>query len=73
MTKKKHCVCCNCDVTSQNFATHKKTTKHLKNKANYKPINLLDNIKDEKCEIKYLKLELEEIKTNIDNILKNIV
>jgi hypothetical protein len=67
----KFCECCNVNITRQNFTTHKKTKKHIKNKNNYKPINLLD-FKDDKNNISYIRVQLEDIKTNIENILNNL-
>lgn len=68
---KKHCECCNINITRQNFTTHKYTEKHKRNKINYKPINLLDNEKEIIQDINYYRLQLEEIKNNIENILSN--
>lgn len=67
----KYCECCKTSITRQNFTTHKKTKKHLKNKQQYKPINLLD-FKDDKNNIAYIKIQLEDLKTNIENILNNL-
>jgi len=69
---KKYCECCNNWITRQNFTTHKNTVKHINNKLKYKPINLLDAEKDINHDINYFKLQLEEIKNNIENILKNV-
>lgn len=70
MTKTKYCEYCKKLIAQNNFTTHKKTNKHIKNKENYTPINILE-LKDVN-NAKYLKLQLEEIKKNIDNILINI-
>jgi|LakMenEpi03Aug12_release.lakeMendotaPanAssembly.Ray.scaffolds.fasta_scaffold500999_3 hypothetical protein len=67
----KYCECCDVHITRQNFTTHKKTRKHLKNKDKYKPINLLE-IKEDKNNISCIKFQLEDIKTNIENIINNL-
>jgi hypothetical protein len=70
--KTKFCECCNVEITRQNFTTHKSTKKHIRNKEKYKPINLLDCIKDEKHDLNYIKIQLEDMRKNIEIILKNI-
>ena len=70
MAKQKYCEYCKKLIAQNNFTTHKNTNKHIKNKENYKQINILE-LKDIN-NAKYLKLQLEEIKNNIDNILNNI-
>ena len=65
----KFCIYCEKNITIQNFTTHKKTEKHKKNKLNYKPPNFLE-LKDDN-NIKYLKIQLDYIKKNIDDILNN--
>jgi len=65
----KFCIYCEKNITIQNFTTHKKTHKHIKNKLSYKPPNLLELKEDNN--IKYLKIQLDDIKKNIDNILNN--
>ena len=72
MTKLKFCEFCKKNITCQNFTTHKNTEKHKLNKENYKHINLLDDIKEDEKDIKYFKIQLEEIKNNIEQILQNL-
>lgn len=69
--EKKYCKYCEREITKTNFSEHKKTKKHLKNMKNYTEPNLLDTNEDT-SNIKYIKLELQEMKNNIDKILKNL-
>jgi len=70
--KYKFCECCDKNITTQNFTTHKATKKHQINKNKYKNINLYDNINDKEIDMKYIKLELLDIRKNIDDILLKI-
>ena len=68
--KKKYCEYCKIYITQTNFTTHKKREKHIKNKNNYKPVDILEL--NDKDNVKYIRIQLEDIKNDIDNILKNI-
>lgn len=72
MSDKKFCVFCNKDISTSNFSEHKKTLKHKNNIKNYKKPNLLESKNEVKSNIAYIKLKLEDLKNEIDNILNNI-
>lgn len=67
----KYCKYCEREITTTNFSEHKKTKKHVKNMKDYKEPNLLETNEDT-SNMKYIKLELEELKNNIEKIIKNV-
>lgn len=71
MSLTKYCKYCERDITKTNFSEHKKTKKHVTNFKNYKEPNLLETNVDT-SNMKYIKLELEELKNNIERIIKNV-
>jgi hypothetical protein len=66
----KYCCCCKSNITRNNFTTHKKTKKHIKNKEIYEKNNTLYLPDDDKHKI--LKIQLHEIKNIIDNLINGI-
>ncbi len=69
--EKKYCKYCERDITKTNFSEHKKTKKHIMNVKNYKQPNLLETNEDSSS-VKYIKLELQEMRNNIDKLLNNL-
>lgn len=68
---KKYCSFCKKYITTTNFSEHKKTKKHVINMNKNDKENLLET-DDKESDVKYIKLELEELKINIEKIIKNL-
>ena len=68
----KFCECCNKHISYTNYASHRKTNKHQKNKLKYKPINLLDGVKPAEATLNTVKTQLENIKNDLENIISNL-